>query len=57
MIIREKILHHMEDDSICENFHLKFSGVHTFWMWVVMPKHYGGRLGFVNWVKWRFFYE
>ena len=34
------------------DWHLKCPRTHHFWEWVVMPKSWGGRLGFKNWCKW-----
>lgn len=45
---RYRVLEWMEE----RDWHLKHPVTHHFWEWVVMPRHWGGRLGFKNWVIW-----
>ncbi len=45
--MRARILYLMLD----HDWHLKHPVLYTFWEWVVMPRSSGGRLGFVNWIK------
>jgi hypothetical protein len=33
-------------------WHMCWPLIFKFWEWVVMPKTWGGRLGFANWLKW-----
>lgn len=46
--MRERILYWMD----LRGWHLLHPRFYRFWEWVVMPKWWGGRLGFWNWVKW-----
>jgi len=33
-------------------WHIHHPYFYRFWEWVVMPRSWGGRLGFKNWCKW-----
>jgi hypothetical protein len=33
-------------------WHLYWPRTYRFWEWVVMPFSWGGRLGFINWIRW-----
>ena len=47
---RAKVLHWMER----RDWHLRYPRIYCFWEWVIMPREWGGRYGFRNWVRWSF---
>lgn len=46
--MRKQVLFWMDEHE----WQLKHPRVRNFWEWVVMPGSWGGRLGFMNWLRW-----
>jgi hypothetical protein len=46
--VRKAVLFWMEN----HRWFLKHPRFFKFWEWVVMPRTWGGRLGFMNWLRW-----
>ena len=45
--MRKMVLYWMQD----RHWHLKYPRIFTFWEWVIMPRSWGGHLGFRNWLR------